>query len=122
MPQFIIRQRYTSYRDGKTYGPWQVDEVVELDTADAEWVERDSPGTLTAPEVDEVAEVAEVETDPRPSLTEQVEAEAHELHATFLAEQAAPAETEVEAAPVEAVTEQVKPAVKPVRRRRDSAS
>jgi hypothetical protein len=115
MPQFVIRQRYTSYRDGKTYGPWQADEVVELDTADAEWVERDSPGTLTAPEVDEV------ETDPRPPLTEQVEAEAHELHATFLAEQAAPAETEVEAAPAETVTEQVKP-VKPVRRRRDSAS
>jgi hypothetical protein len=46
MPRFTVKQRYTAYRDGKQFGPWEPDSEIELDAPDAEWVERDSPGTL----------------------------------------------------------------------------
>lgn len=49
MPRYTVQQRYFARRDGKTFGPWSPDDenpVVELPDADAEWVNRDAPGTL----------------------------------------------------------------------------
>jgi hypothetical protein len=37
---------YAASRDGRRFGPWAAGEVVDLDPADAEWVNRDSPGAL----------------------------------------------------------------------------
>lgn len=55
MPEYKVKQRYRSYRDGRQFGPYEPGTVVELEEADAEWVERDSPGTL--------APVAQKKTD-----------------------------------------------------------
>ena len=47
MSAYKLNHGYTSRRDGQTFGPWEKGEVVELDQADAEWIERDSPGALS---------------------------------------------------------------------------
>lgn len=46
MPTYELRHNYESYRDGLRFGPWKAGDTVNLEAADAEWVERDSPGTL----------------------------------------------------------------------------
>lgn len=48
MPRFEVRHAYRSSRDGQQYGPWTAGETVELSDADADWVNRDSPGCLLA--------------------------------------------------------------------------
>ncbi|UJW32394.1 hypothetical protein L3Q67_00990 [Saccharothrix sp. AJ9571] len=48
MPRYRVKHRYHARRDGKAFGPWEPKDDVELDQADAEWVNRDSPGTLSA--------------------------------------------------------------------------
>lgn len=53
MPQYNVQHRYRSYRDGQQFGPWQAGETVELDVADAEWVNRDSEGCLAPVEAAE---------------------------------------------------------------------
>lgn len=45
--RYQVTGKYSARRDGRQFGPWQAGDVVELDGADAEWVERDAPGTLT---------------------------------------------------------------------------
>lgn len=50
MPRYTISHAYRSARDGVTFGPWVEGDEVELEEADAAWVERDSPGALTQPE------------------------------------------------------------------------
>lgn len=47
MGTYVLNWPYEAYRDGTRYGPWAVGAVVNLDEADAEWVERDSPGALS---------------------------------------------------------------------------
>jgi hypothetical protein len=46
MPEFTVAHAYRSSRDGQPFGPWKPGDVVELLDADAEWVNRDSPGCL----------------------------------------------------------------------------
>lgn len=46
MARFVVAHRYASRRDGQQFA-WTGGEVVELDDADAEWVNRDSPGVLS---------------------------------------------------------------------------
>ena len=48
MPRYRVGHSYSSRCDGVTYGPWAQGEEVELDVTAAAWVNRDSPGTLTA--------------------------------------------------------------------------
>lgn len=47
MTTFQVNHAYTARRDGKTLGPWVKGDSIDIDPADAEWVERDSPGALT---------------------------------------------------------------------------
>lgn len=49
MTAFELNHAYSARRDGRQFGPWQAGEVVDLEQADAEWVERDSPGALRQP-------------------------------------------------------------------------
>lgn len=46
MARYTLRHGYASNHNGRTFGPWAAGDVVEFDEADAEWVERDSPGAL----------------------------------------------------------------------------
>jgi hypothetical protein len=48
MPRYRVNHRYSSYRDGRRFGPWEAGETVELEEADAAWVNRDSGGCLEA--------------------------------------------------------------------------
>lgn len=48
MPKYLVNHSYTSRGDGVQYGPWSPGDSVELLEAVAEWVNRDSPGTLSA--------------------------------------------------------------------------
>lgn len=46
--RYRLNHDYAASRDGRTFGPWAKGDEIELDDpADAEWVERDSPGALT---------------------------------------------------------------------------
>jgi hypothetical protein len=56
--EFTVVHAYTARRDGLQFGPWQPGDVVNLEPADAEWVLRDSPGSLTPVDAGP-AEVAE---------------------------------------------------------------
>jgi hypothetical protein len=46
MAQYAVVHAYTAQRDGQRFGPWQAGDVIDLDPADADWVNRDSPGCL----------------------------------------------------------------------------
>lgn len=48
MHSYDVQHRYAAYRDGRQIGPWVEGDRVELSTEDAQWVNRDSPGTLLA--------------------------------------------------------------------------
>lgn len=48
MARYTVGHGYTASRDGKQLGPWAAGDEVELDDAEAAWVERDSPGALAA--------------------------------------------------------------------------
>lgn len=50
MAAYAVRHGYAATRDGRRFGPWQAGDIVDLDPADAEWVERDSPGALAPAE------------------------------------------------------------------------
>jgi hypothetical protein len=58
MAKYTVVHAYSARRDGLQFGPWQPDDVVDLEQADAEWILRDSPGSL-APAADEPAETGE---------------------------------------------------------------
>lgn len=47
MAAYIVNHAYRALRDGAVYGPYVPGTTVELDPADAEWVNRDSPGALS---------------------------------------------------------------------------
>lgn len=46
MARYEVQHAYHSV--GAQVGPWKVGDLVELDEASAEWVNRDSPGCLVA--------------------------------------------------------------------------
>lgn len=49
MPRFTVTQNYSAERaagDLTRFGPWQAGDEVEVDQADADWVNSDSDGTL----------------------------------------------------------------------------
>lgn len=49
MPRYTVNQNYRAERSDATltvFGPWAAGDVVEVDEADAEWVNADSDGTL----------------------------------------------------------------------------
>ena len=46
MPPYRVTQDYTSYTDGARRGPYTAGATVEVTTAEAEWINRDAPGTL----------------------------------------------------------------------------
>lgn len=48
MAEYKVNHHYRSRRDGRDFGPYLPDTTVELEEADADWVNRDSPGCLTA--------------------------------------------------------------------------
>ncbi len=54
MPRYLVNHAYRSFSDGRQFGPFTAGETVELGEAEAEWVNRDSPGCLS-PEADEDA-------------------------------------------------------------------
>lgn len=66
MGRYTVVRRYRSFTDGRWFGPFEPGAVVELSTADAEWVNRDSPGTLTP----------FVEPQPEPTPTPEPERQA----------------------------------------------
>jgi hypothetical protein len=47
MPTYTVNHAYRALRDGAVFGPYEPGTTVELSDADAEWVNRDSPGCLT---------------------------------------------------------------------------
>lgn len=46
MTSYRVQRSYRATRDGRILGPWQEGDIVELSDEEAEWVARDSPGTL----------------------------------------------------------------------------
>lgn len=46
MGTYEFQGSYEAFRDGRRFGPWVEGDVVQLDPADAEWIQRDSPGVL----------------------------------------------------------------------------
>jgi hypothetical protein len=49
MAEYKVQHAYSAWRDGHRVGPWAGGESVDLDEDVAEWVNRDSPGTLAKP-------------------------------------------------------------------------
>lgn len=50
MPRYTVQHHYSAQRSGsdtRMFGPWEPGTEVELEEADAEWVNRDSADTLT---------------------------------------------------------------------------
>jgi hypothetical protein len=76
MPEYKVQHSYASNQNGRRFGPWAEGDVIDLDTPDAEWVNRDSPDTLAGdaaepepvdPDVNPVVDVdAAVEIEPEP--------------------------------------------------------
>lgn len=48
MAKYLVNHVYAAHTDGTYYGPWTPGETVDLSPELAEWVNRDSEGTLTA--------------------------------------------------------------------------
>jgi hypothetical protein len=47
MARYLVNHVYAAHTDGTYYGPWTPGETVELEAELAEWINRDSEGTLT---------------------------------------------------------------------------
>ncbi|WP_328465528.1 hypothetical protein OHA21_43825 [Actinoplanes sp. NBC_00393] len=47
MAKFTVNHAYKASRDGQQLGPWKPGDVVDLEQADADWVNRDSPGCMS---------------------------------------------------------------------------
>lgn len=67
MPTYTVRHRYGAMRDGQRIGPWTAGMRIELDQADAEWVERDSPGALAPYEPQAEAVAVQTPDDEAPA-------------------------------------------------------
>lgn len=64
MARYLVKHKYGS----STFGPWAEGDHIELDPAEAAWVNHDSPGTLE-------------EVDPQKQAAEKRAAKAAELEA-----------------------------------------
>ena len=42
----VVQHNYAASRDGRRFGPWSEGDEVEVDEADVEWCNVDSPGVL----------------------------------------------------------------------------
>lgn len=63
MSRYIVQHAYKAFRDGQLFGPWEADLEIEIEEADAEWINRDSPDTL-APVDDKSGTPAPVDDEP----------------------------------------------------------
>ncbi len=52
MTVYEFHGNYEAFRDGRRFGPWVEGDRVHLDPADAAWIDRDSPGVLSATDDD----------------------------------------------------------------------
>lgn len=74
MPRYTVQHRYAASRDGQTFGPWEPDTEVDLDEPDAEWVNRDSAGTLEpVDQGDDPDPEPTPDPDPEPVVVEPAE-------------------------------------------------
>lgn len=65
MPRYLVNHGYRSFSDGRQFGPFTAGETVELDSAEADWVNRDSPGCLApSPAEEPAADPADAEDEP----------------------------------------------------------
>lgn len=48
MAQYKVVSAYAGKVNGRAHVRWKVGSEVDIDKADADWVNRDAPGTLTA--------------------------------------------------------------------------
>lgn len=68
MGQYRVNHAYRAWRDGRQFGPYEPDTIVDLDPADADWVNRDSPGALSPAQPEpEPQAPAEREAAPAPN-------------------------------------------------------
>lgn len=66
MTAYTVRHNYSSFRDGQQFGPWTAGTRIELEPADADWVNRDSPGCLELEEPPAVGDPDEEPPAPAP--------------------------------------------------------
>ena len=64
MGRYVVQQRYAARGPSDQLGPWRVGTEVDLDDAVAEWVNRDSAGTLVAVEVPDDEPADELPEEP----------------------------------------------------------
>ena len=70
MPRYTVNQNYRAERSDATltvFGPWAAGDVVEVDEADAEWVNADSAGTLSPAPAKAKPAAKKAKADPEPS-------------------------------------------------------
>lgn len=85
--RYVVQHNYTAYRDGRLFGPWEAGTEVELDELDAEWVNRDSAGTLVSvDQADTTDSVPDPEPTPGPTPEAGTEVEVEGLPSTSDAE------------------------------------
>lgn len=46
--KYTVQHAYDAFTDGRRFGPWVDGDEVDLEEAEAAWVNRDSEGTLVA--------------------------------------------------------------------------
>jgi hypothetical protein len=56
---YVVQHRYSAYRDGRRFGPWEGGETVDLEEVDADWINRDSAGCVEPARPKAKAEPAE---------------------------------------------------------------
>lgn len=56
--RYTVMQSYRAERDGDVFGPWEAGQEIELEPVDAEWVNRDAPGTLEGGDLERVEDDA----------------------------------------------------------------
>lgn len=69
MPRYAVTQNYSAERVGHDlvrFGPWAKGDEVEVDEADAEWINADSPGTLKAAPAKSSKAAAPKSSPPKP--------------------------------------------------------
>jgi hypothetical protein len=68
MPRYAVVHRYSS----TDHGPWDEGTTIELDEASADWVNRDSPGTLA--EIDPSVKLVKGKPVPKSALKKAAKA------------------------------------------------
>lgn len=99
MPTYRLNHAYEAYRDGRRFGPWAKGDTVNLDTADAQWVERDSAGALS--EVAEQKPSGPAEPVPAAGASPRVGGDPGRVAAAKVAQERVHAEAQARQTPVE---------------------